>query len=395
MSESPLLGQAWAITRSARWYQGNSRPGSPLAVRETAPIEIDGVSFRSVILEVGFPDGASEFYHVVLDTGNSSEIIHDDAGRRALVAALREPRDGFVATREVPAPTESRLFDGEQSNTSLFFGPYLLKVFRRLHPGPNLEVEVHQALRGTGLVAELFGTWRDGETDLGVFLEALHDPHDGFELAVRHARTGESFDEHAHALGSSLSHLHAALCAAFPTATASSAELRAACIQRLEQQSQEVPQLAAIKDQLAALYHHGEDFTFATQRIHGDCHLGQVLLSQGRWRWVDFEGEPLKTMEQRRTPDSPMRDVAGILRSFSYAAAQATDPMWEAHCRTAFLDGYGPISAHHQWLLEVYEIDKAIYEVVYEARSRPGWVHIPLNSLNNRIAHDKGVHHGA
>ena len=129
----------------------------------------------------------------------------------------------------------------------------------------------------------------------------------------------------------------------------------------------------------------------ALQRIHGDYHLGQVLQAPGRgWVLVDFEGEPMRPMEERRRPDSAVRDIAGMLRSFDYVAAsldreRPREEMaeWARSARRSFLGGYehrmgepatGP-------LLDAFELDKAVYEAIYEARNRPDWLPIPLGAI--------------
>lgn len=139
------------------------------------------------------------------------------------------------------------------------------------------------------------------------------------------------------------------------------------------------------------------------QRIHGDLHLGQTLRTSLGWKLVDFEGEPAKDLGERRLPDSPWRDVAGMLRSFDYAARAVARDLasteeeaaqiayrseeWIRRNATAFLDGYvehrgRPLSADEQALVAAYVADKAIYEAAYEARHRPAWLAIPLAALH-------------
>lgn len=122
--------------------------------------------------------------------------------------------------------------------------------------------------------------------------------------------------------------------------------------------------------------------------MHGDFHLGQVLATPHGWRVIDFEGEPLKSRTEREAPDSVWRDVAGALRSFDYAAASAGShnpraAAWRDACRAAFLTNYcqSPPTAEDQAILQAYEADKAVYEVVYEVRNRPQWVSIPLAAV--------------
>ena len=138
------------------------------------------------------------------------------------------------------------------------------------------------------------------------------------------------------------------------------------------------------------------------QQVHGDYHLGQVLHSASRgWILLDFEGEPLRPLSERTAPDLALRDVAGMLRSFDYAARHATvgvDPgdaravaaqAWASACREAFLDGYaaggGDDPRRREVLLRALELDKALYEVVYETRNRPTWVQIPLGAVRRLL----------
>ena len=137
--------------------------------------------------------------------------------------------------------------------------------------------------------------------------------------------------------------------------------------------------------------------------MHGDLHLGQTLRTSVGWKLVDFEGEPAKPLAERVLPDSPWRDVAGMLRSFDYAARSVEKDFahvdndqseqlafrsteWAARNREAFLSGYlggRRLSAEESALVAAYEADKAIYEVGYEARNRPAWIEIPLAALAN------------
>jgi trehalose synthase-fused probable maltokinase len=125
-------------------------------------------------------------------------------------------------------------------------------------------------------------------------------------------------------------------------------------------------------------------------RIHGDYHLGQLLVTDDGFVITDFEGEPARSLTERRQPASPLRDVAGMLRSFDYAArtAQRAKPEFEADAwleaaRTAFLTAYGEPADPS--LLRAFELEKACYEVRYEANFRPDWVWLPLEAIERMV----------
>ncbi|HEU0127095.1 MAG TPA: aminoglycoside phosphotransferase, partial [Pseudonocardiaceae bacterium] len=146
------------------------------------------------------------------------------------------------------------------------------------------------------------------------------------------------------------------------------------------------------------------DDVITAQRIHGDLHLGQTLRTVKGWKIIDFEGEPAKSLADRVTPASPLRDVAGMLRSFDYAAGATLHQFgygdqlryrgdeWTQRNRAAFLAGYRDVAGddpeHHRVLLRAYETDKAVYEVVYEARHRPAWLTIPLHAVERLARED-------
>jgi maltokinase len=163
-----------------------------------------------------------------------------------------------------------------------------------------------------------------------------------------------------------------------------------------------VPSLEAYAESLRALFARlsglGE---VEVQRIHGDLHLGQTMRTVRGWKLVDFEGEPAKPLHQRMLPDSRWRDVAGMLRSFDYAAAAVDRAMtesdangveqrayrareWAQRNGDALLHAYTEgreLTADERTLLTAYEADKAVYECVYEIRNRPSWLGIPLAAV--------------
>lgn len=376
-----LQQQLWDLALSSRWFSGRS--GRPVGV-ELGPWA--GPALRPALLVVEFDDGHQERFHVPLLYRDGEPTDACDEGG-VLLRALHDEAPGFERYRAVAPGLPARRYAGEQSNTSVFFGDELLvKVFRRVEPGRSVDVELHAALAGTGVVAELYGAWTWDGTDLAVFLESLPEPTDGYVLACEYATEGRSFAEHSHALGEALATVHRVLAERLATATVDGAALAADCRRRFAAVVAEVDAVAPYADAAEAVFAAIDHARLPAQRVHGDCHLGQVLLSEGRWRYVDFEGEPLKSMEERRLPDSPLRDVAGMLRSFAYArAAGGASAGWLAECRSAFLRGYGIDADAGDPVLAAYETDKAGYEAVYEARFRPHLLQVPLQHLESLI----------
>lgn len=378
-----LTEDLWQLALGERWFSG--REGRPVDVELGEELTTpDGATVQPAVLVVEFDDGRQDRFLIpLLRRGDANPIDACDDGA-VLLDLLCSDAPGFERLSKVPEALPARRYTGEQSNTSIFYGSELLaKVFRRLEPGVNTDVEVHQALAGSGVVAELYGSWHVDGTDYAVFLEALTDPQDGYVLACEYAKAGRSFAEQARGLGEALATVHRLLAEKFPSATVDGSRLAQECLRRFREVADEVPDVRGHLDAATGVFHRVADDEIDAQRVHGDCHLGQVLLSEGRWVYVDFEGEPLKTIEERRRPDSPLRDVAGMLRSFAYAAAVGeADQQWLEECRVAFLDGYGLDDASSGDLLAAYELDKAGYEAVYEARFRPHLLSVPLGFLN-------------
>jgi len=204
-----------------------------------------------------------------------------------------------------------------------------------------------------------------------------------------------------------VSEVHDLLRQEFGTQPYDPAATAAAMRQRLAAAEGVVPALADHRSSLEAVFDRVGNATDDAQRIHGDLHLGQTLRTSLGWKVVDFEGEPAKPLAERRLPDSAWRDVAGMLRSFDYAAQSVVKDLhaadapglqisyrakeWLARNRGAFLEGYierrvegggGPLTPAEEAMIDAYEADKAAYEVIYEARNRPSWVDIPLQAIN-------------
>jgi 1,4-alpha-glucan branching enzyme len=288
-----------------------------------------------------------------------------------------------------------------------------------LQPGRNPDVVVPGALASAGCerVPRLVG-WIEGEWvqpggapawgHLSAFAEFVAGSQDGWRMACTAVENGQTFAELAASLGSTTAAVHAALAKALPTRPTTPAALRALTSHlhsRLAWAVKAAPALADYETAVSAVIDKLGELTTAPdlQIVHGDLHLGQALYSDERgWLLLDFEGEPLRPLAERGDPDLALRDVAGMLRSFDYAARHSVlglpddDPRalaasaWAAQCRDAYLDGYaleaGQDPRSQGVLLRALELDKALYEVVYENRHRPGWVEVPLRAVGRLLA---------
>jgi len=341
-----------------------------------------------------------------------------------------------ISGASVATGLDSLVLGGEQSNTSLVFGDEsILKVFRRLSPGPNPDLEVTTALArlGSEQIAEPLGyieTSLEGvTTSLAILSHYLRLATDGWTLAATSVRdlyasagdtagdtsgvaahsgslhaadAGGDFAGESRRLGIATAAVHADLAAAFGTEELGSeemVELSEQMFRKLDLTVAAVPELAKHSDMISDAYHQLAKLRgpVPVQRVHGDYHLGQVMRTENGWVVLDFEGEPATPLVQRRALSSPLRDVAGMLRSFDYASryqlighpeeAALSDVArdWERRNATAFCAGYaeagGLDPVANQVLLRASQLDKAVYEVLYEARHRPSWLPIPLDSL--------------
>ncbi|MCX4548087.1 MULTISPECIES: maltokinase N-terminal cap-like domain-containing protein [unclassified Streptomyces] len=315
------------------------------------------------------------------------------------LGALRFDRDPAVV---IPAGLVARPLGAEQSNTSLVYGDtFILKVFRRVHPGSNPDLELPLALAQAGCArvpapVAWYETTEPEPATLGVLQPFLFGSEDGWQLALHALADGHDFTAGAHALGRATAEVHGTLASALPTAVLRKRQIQhlaAEMTERLETTARAVPALAPYAaglrtafDALADLGHAGR--VWAAQRIHGDLHLGQSLRARdGEWSVIDFEGEPARPLAERTRPQPVVRDVAGMLRSFDYAARshRPWSPQWATGCRDAYCEGYAAVSGAdpraEPELLRAYETDKAVYEVLYEARNRPDWLPVPMAAI--------------
>lgn len=322
----------------------------------------------------------------------------------------------WLLDRTTPGHTlhGSRVLSGEQSNTSIICEvadgggtqrTVITKVFRVLAAGTNPDIELQEVLSGAGtprvpeFLGALRGSWSragDAESgDLAVTQEYIAGAQDAWRVALDCLRTGAPFD--AGALGAATAEVHRLLAAECDTREASESDRHAMLGQWRERAADAAHAVEPLRRHLGRveeLYARAARGPWPPlQRIHGDYHLGQVIEAPRRgWVLLDFEGEPLRPLAQRRLPDLALRDVAGMLRSFDYAAAAAgtaDGEEWARRARGEFLTGYaadaGADPRDHGVLLAALELDKALYEALYEARNRPDWLRIPLAAIERLL----------
>ena len=457
-----LLDQLIDWLPRQRWFAAKGRPITSVTVSASAALRDTEPLGDLMLLAVAFVDGgpvehyqlllgrrarlSRELDHVAIgtDTGTGGPLVCYDgiwdpelSGELLSALATGARRDWVRFTPEpgaqIPTELSGRVLGAEQSNTSVAFGEELiLKMYRRVAPGMNPDLELHRALRGVDskevatLRAAIEGTLDGEPVVLGLLQDFAANSADGWAMALisirdlfaegdlRADEVGGDFAGEAHRLGRTVAVTHDELARALGSATTTSApELAQAMQARLASALPVVPTLAELVERLRAAYDEVAALTgpVPTQRIHGDLHLGQTLRTPYGWLLIDFEGEPARPLAERRSPDSVLRDVAAMLRSFDYAAyhqlaewdesayldedgpdsqlAWHADE-WAARNRSAFCDGYAAMAGHdprdQAVLLRAFELDKAVYETAYETRNRPSWLPIPLRSLRRLLA---------
>lgn len=316
------------------------------------------------------------------------QLLVDKEGKDVLphhVEQVQESLGDWVSAGAFP-PGPYRALSGEQSNTSLVAGEVMVKYFRKLEPGLNPDVELLSQIPDCPNVAPVLGystVELDGDEYTLVMSQQFMPGTDGWEHAL--STTAGSFTDDARLLGSATATVHAALAAAFGTSIVPAARVADGLIARLDDLIAQAPELAQYREAAVAVY-RGLDGDVELQRIHGDLHLGQTLRTEDRYILIDFEGEPARPLAERKLPDSPLRDVAGMLRSIDYAAHfDGAFEQWGAQAAAAYLSGYGA-EGMDRALLNAYILDKALYEVAYEINNRPDWVHIPLGAVQRVLA---------
>ncbi len=444
-----------------RWFAGKARSVANVSVHDEVLLGSDRPVVLDALVDVDFEDGHRERYQVPLAaadrcSGQASPVgrvagldlvdATTDPGAARLLASLacdQTPRLTGLGGRVSGRPGASigalelahpEVLRGEQSNTSVVFGQHaIVKLFRRLEPGQNPEVEITRALTCRGFpnaprqLGALLLDGADGtSTDLAVLAEFVDGGRDAWRLATDDVARlvsspvacamGDSWLlERLGALGVAVADMHAALRDTLGSRPASPGDAKQWVADMRDQVKRVLATAAARAAGTAAvLLRRREEMLERLTRLadgagngpltraHGDLHLGQVLLDgQDRWQLLDFEGEPARSLAERRALHPPLRDVAGMLRSFDYAAAAGSGgdlsavgeaaAAWRDDARRRFLDAYLVTAADHGLLpsdpevvtaqLDAFELDKAVYELGYELGNRPAWAAIPAGGI--------------
>jgi maltokinase len=442
------LTQVPTYLKAQRWFGGKAWPIKQVSVGDHVGIDLpaDG-RWRTperallAVVDVTYELGQPERYvlPIVPRTDGMADALEYDEFPRALLRLIVDGGSipsGVGALKAVQLPSADsvlstlgerpnlRRLGVEQSNTSIAFADrVILKLLRKLEPGLSPEYEMGRFLlekKFHGAPALLGALRLEGPTDAliaiahefiparsdgwGFLLQALKEPGAPTPVLLQTVKD----------LGTRVAELHGVLASDAGDPAFAPEPILLEDLQRwsssiigelgvtLSLAGDQVPGLAERRSALIArvgrLAHVAP--SGLKTRVHGDLHLGQVLHSPERgWMIFDFEGEPARNFSQRREKQSPLRDVAGMLRSFSYAVATiekesgATSPRGNAGLqalRKAFLDGYLstasgatflPQGEALQTVMEVLELEKLLYELRYEVQNRPTWVDIPASAL--------------
>jgi trehalose synthase-fused probable maltokinase len=435
----------WLLNR--RWFGSKARDVASIHVLDVVAVHDGPPAVAAALVEARYPGGTHDVYQLLLGMGSEDfdEAVVDEVDGVTVYDAFADPRacdllgellrEGaevhgeharieFHWREDVDPPRPGatvRPIGAEQSNTSIVYDDALvLKAFRRVEAGDNPELEMLRFLstRDFPHVAEL-GGWYQYEGELmdatfGVVQRFVPNARDGWELALDElGEDPERFVTRLRDLGAVIGRMHTVL-ASDPSDPAFAPEepsdeslalLTATIDEEIERVFLELPDseavapitghAAEVRDRLQLLSHVGARGKLI--RTHGDLHLGQTMLGDDGWVVLDFEGEPARPLIERRRKRSPLRDVAGMLRSFAYAASasdmQRGHPApegWEERAREAFLGGYlesvdpalmPPGEAATRTMLSIFELEKAVYELRYELNNRPDWVGIPVAGI--------------
>jgi maltokinase len=440
-----------------RWFGSKSREVAHVNVADSTVAREEEPGLALALVEIRFHPGTHELYHVPVGVRSASSgwsdgriaevdgfVLYDATAdprlSAELAALMREqrtleaPEGATIEFRsvsevedELEHPREIRPMGVEQSNTSLVFDDELvLKLYRRLEPGVNPELELLRFLTEHGFpnipVLEGWAQYLGKPMDatLATLQHFIASEGDGWKLALDSlAGDEEAFLGRLRRLGEVTGAMHTVLASDSVDQSFSpeepSAEALALLVATVDEDIESA--FASLPDDpvLEPIAGRGEEVrerlrlrshVGATGRVirhHGDFHLGQVLWSDDDWIVIDFEGEPARGLTERRRKRSPLRDVAGMLRSFAYAASaseleRGVKPPddWEQRAREQFLAGYVgevdssiiPAGQAFDRLLSLFELEKAVYELRYELDHRPDWVRIPVAGIARLIEAD-------
>ena len=436
--------------QAQRWFGSKARGVGQVNVLDAVMLRDEEPPLTAAFLEARFGPGTHDLYQLLVSSRPAGDqwgegvistvydtTVYDALADPAVGAALAtlmergsviDGEQGQVrfhwtgATGSVGDAPAVRSIGVEQSNSSIVFDDRLiLKVFRRLEPGDNPELEMLRFLSGHGFanIPALAGWYEcTGElldATLGVLTDFVADGRDGWEHTLEDpdgvigalAELGEVTARMHTVLGSDGTDPEFA---PEEPGDAALSLLTATIDEEIERLWFDLP---AGVEALAPIEHRGEEIRDRLQmlshvgvggrliRSHGDYHLGQTLRTPDRWVILDFEGEPARALRDRRRKRSPLRDVAGMLRSFAYAASameamagRSAPEGWEQRARSAFLDAYleavepSLLPAGQQAidnLLAIFELEKAVYELRYELNNRPDWVGIPVAGIERLL----------
>lgn len=419
--------------RSRRWFGGKGTPIKHVHIVEQVAIRDWLITVMEVAYELGLPErylaAIREDARGRLEAGfeNDDELVLE------LLSLVREqrtiPSGGGTLRGEIvgdpallkslPARPKVRRIQTEQTNTSVIFDDRaILKVIRKIDRGNNPEWEMGQYLRKHGFAHTpplLGGIVLEGavHSTVAVLHEFVPVEADGWSWMLGHYRSAPTLPQEVlsevRRLGERLAEMHAVLSTPTDDPTFSPEPILREDLQRwassiigemgvtIAAGRDKVPELSKRHDSLMARVNRLAKLEPSGMKIrhHGDLHLGQTLRSRGDWLIFDFEGEPARTYAQRREKHTPLRDVAGMLRSFAYACAAvelegAPEGDRIGPTRRAFLEGYRaasrvkdllPRDGDFDVVLDTLEIEKLLYELRYEINHRPDWVPIPARTL--------------
>jgi len=442
----------WVVAQ--RWFGSKSRGFAEFNVLDAVVIDAGPPLLAVLLLEARLTSGTHQLYQVPVFTRPTGEapaegvILERDGA--VLCDALLDPREtarlgelmaraesiergasavhfSWEAGERPRAEAAVRVMGVEQSNSSIVLDErFALKVFRRIEPGMNPELEMLRFLDAHGFaqIAPVEGAYRYHgpllDATLGVMQRYIPHAGDGWALicdALASGR-GEEMLPRLLDLGLVTGRMHATLASAPEDPDFAPEEpsdehvglITATIDEQIERTFIELPDLDVLapiagraeelRDRVLVLSHHGVGGMLI--RCHGDYHLGQTVFGADGWTILDFEGEPGRPLRERRRKRSPLRDVAGMLRSFSYAALAGellehgppAPPGWEARAREQFLAGYMqevdrhllPLGAQAtSRLLSLFELEKILYELRYELDNRPDWLVVPVAAIDRLL----------